>query len=347
MSLGIVIVCTNAYFILGIRFIKKFIHFYTGKKKIKFYLFTDTDPLLYAPNINNITYIHTVHTNWQDGTNSKFKNILLLENEDCDYFFYFDADTNISRNFTEEWFIGNLVGGEHYNNCFMTNGLPSKKPYDRNPLSKAYIPNDTKFPQTYYYGAFFGGKKEYIMDFCKILCINQIEDKKISYEPVWNDESYINNFFHYSPPTFTVPAIKFMFDISDKGGLTGFTGLCSPIYNTQLNIEKYKNAILNNNLQLFDFRNNEVVFYKLGKIIMYGPWITQENNVNSIQNLIGGEKVFLMVDGTIVDGIHTKMVSESGVAKYYTGTIDEFKPENWDKYTDVGDKYRIKFVEHK
>ena len=80
---------------------------------------------------------------------------------------------------------------------------------------------------------------------------------------------------------------------------------------------------------------------------MYGPWITQENNVNSIQNLIGGEKVFLMVDGTVVDGIHTKMVSESGVAKYYTGTIDEFKPENWDKYTDVGDKYRIKFVEHK
>ena len=124
-------------------------------------------------------------------------------------------------------------------------------------------------------------------------------------------------------------------------------GLCSPIYNTQLNIEKYKNAILNNNLQLFDFRNNEVVFYKLGKIIMYGPWITQENNVNSIQNLIGGEKVFLMVDGTVVDGIHTKMVSESGVAKYYTGTIVEFKPENWDKYTDVGDKYRIKFVEHK
>jgi hypothetical protein len=332
MSLGVVIVCTNAYFILGIRFIKKFIHFYIGKKEIKFYLFTDTDPSLYAPTINNIKYIHTVHKHWQDGTNSKFKNILSLENEDCDYFFYFDADTNISRNFTEEWFIGDLVGGEHYNNSYMTNGIPSEKPYDRNPLSKAYIPNDTKLPQTYYYGAFFGGKKEYIMDFCKILCINQTEDKKISYEPVWNDESYINNYFHYNPPTFTVPARQFMFDISDKGGI-------GELRNTQLNIEKYKNTILNNNLQLFDFRNNEIVFYKLVKNgIMYGPWIAKENNVNSIQYLIGGEKVYLMVDG-----IHTKMVSQAGVAKYYTGTISDFKPENWHEYTYVGDNYRIKF----
>lgn len=92
--------------------------------------------------------------------------------------------------------------------------------------------------------------------------------------------------------------------------------------------------------QVHHIKYSTMVLDIIPHIIMYGPWIAQENNVNSIQYLIGGEKVYLMVDG-----IHTKMVSEAGVAKYYTGTIDEFKPESWDEYTYVGDNYRIKFIE--
>ena len=253
-TIGIAIVCTNAYFILGIRFVKKFMKHYTGEYAIQFYLFTDTDPRPYATNLTNIKYIHTRHTHWQDGTNSKFSNILQLQNEDCDYMYYFDADTNVTHDFTEEWFLGDLVGGEHYNNSYKKpDGTPEGKPYDRNPNSRAYVPNNTTLPQMYYYGAFFGGKKDRVLEFCQTNYDNQLADRVIGYEPCWNDESYINRYFHFTPPTFVVPASKFAFGISDKGGL-------GETRQTTLDIEEYKKQVLKQPDSIFDFHNQRVRF---------------------------------------------------------------------------------------
>lgn len=245
MRIGIVVICTNAYFILGLRFIKKFMKHYKGENKIVFYLFTDTDPIPYAPNLN-IRYFHTVHKHWQDGTNSKFKNMLELKDEPCDSFYYFDADTNIDKDFTE-WFLGDLVGGEHYNNSW-----EQEKPYDRNPLSRSYVPKDTPLLQMYFYGAFFGGKKEQVLAFCQTNYDNQEADKLIGYEPCWNDESYINHYFHYHPPT-VVPTDQFAFCISDKGGI-------GETRNTSLVIEHYKNVLLENPTIVFDISNQTLVF---------------------------------------------------------------------------------------
>ena len=227
---------------------------YKGTCTIYFYLFTDTDPRPYAPNIPNIHYFHTKHAHWQDGTNSKFSNILKLQNEECDYIYYFDADTNVSRDFTETWFLGDLVGGEHYNNSDRNkDGTPAVKPYDRNPASRAYVPTDTNLSQMYYYGAFFGGKKAQMIAFCTTNYENQIADRKIGYEPCWNDESYINRYFHFSPPTFVVPAAKFAFDISDKGGI-------GETRKTSLDIEGYKQQVLQQPYSVFDFQNQRIVF---------------------------------------------------------------------------------------
>ena len=254
MRIGIIVICTNAYFILGLRFVKKFMKHYTGSHDIDFYIFTDIDPRPYAPNITNIHYFHTIHTNWVDGTNSKFRNILELEKEQCDYLYYFDADTNIVRNFTEDWFLGDLVGGEHYNNCYKKpDGSIEEKPYDRYPLSRAYIPLNTDLPQLYYYGAFFGGKKERVLEFCKTNYDNQLADKAINHEPVWNDESYINRYFHFNPPTFVVRTNKFEFCISDKGGI-------GETRRTSLDIEAFKKHVLGKTEANFDFRNGELQF---------------------------------------------------------------------------------------
>jgi hypothetical protein len=43
-KIGIVILATNAYFVLGVRFIKKFMHHYKGNSDVKFYFFSDEDP---------------------------------------------------------------------------------------------------------------------------------------------------------------------------------------------------------------------------------------------------------------------------------------------------------------
>jgi hypothetical protein len=254
MRIGIVVVCTNSYFILGIRFVKKFMYHYKGTSDINFYLFTDTDPSPYVPNKPNVHYIHTTHKHWQDGTNSKFTNILELRNEPCDYLYYFDADTDVSKPFTEEWFLGDLVGGEHYNNRDKkADGTPEDKPYDRNPQSRAYIPRNTTLPQTYYYGAFFGGKKDCLMTFCQTLVEDQRIDKLIPYEPSVNDESYINRYFHYTPPTYTVPSSSFAFVISDKGGI-------GETRHTSLDIKTYKDRVLTNPTAIFNIYNGDLRF---------------------------------------------------------------------------------------
>jgi hypothetical protein len=236
-NIGIVILATNAYFVLGVRFIKKFMHHYKGDSKITFYFFSDTNPSDYLTASINIKYFHTIHNSWVDGTNDKFKSIISLEAEAIDYIYYFDADTNVSKDFTEEWFIGDLVGGEHFGNrSWLANGSG----FDRNPKSKAYVNPDSELPKSYYYGAFFGGKKDIVIDFCKTLRDWQLEDKKIPYEPPVNDESYINAYFHYNPPVM-ISGENFPFLVSDKGGI-------GETRNTNLNIDVYKKILLDGNI---------------------------------------------------------------------------------------------------
>lgn len=251
MNIGIVVIATNAYFILGLKFIKRFLHFYKGSNNIIFFFFSDTDPTDYVPSTMNIKYINEVHNNWVEGTNSKFKNIISLENEDIDYIYYFDADTNVYKHFTDEWFIGDIVGGEHFGN---RTWMKDNKPYDRNPKSKAYIPEDTTLPQMYYYGAFFGGTKYNVINLSKLMFSWQQEDKKIPHEPIFNDESYLNAYFHYNPPH-TITNENFNFLVSDKGGI-------GETRNTKLDIESIKSQFLElKNTLNINIYNNKVITY--------------------------------------------------------------------------------------
>jgi len=250
-KIGIVIIATNSYFLLGLRFMKQFMHYYDSDIGCKFYFFSDKNILNYIPDKFHqfVKYIETKHDNWQDATNSKFQNFLNIENDfkkdNITDIFYFDADTTIKKKFDHKWFmIGDLVGGQHYNDHL------EKKGYDRNPKSAAYIPEKTNLPQTYYYGAFFGGKVNNVIDFCKKLIENQKKDKKINYEPIWNDESYINNYFHYNKPA-TVLNSDFSkyFGISDKNGVEG-------------NIRNAENNWNDDYLQSLQ-KDKDCVFYKL------------------------------------------------------------------------------------
>jgi hypothetical protein len=246
-KVGIVILATNAYFVLGVNFMRKFLHHYKGDAKITFYFFSDENPSAYISEDINVEYHPAQHNNWVDATNDKFRNIIDLADCDSDYLYYFDADTNVSRDFTEEWFIGDLVGGEHYGNKgWLANGAG----FDKNPKSKAYVPKDTILPCTYHYGAFFGGKKERVIEFCKTLREWQLEDKKIPYEPGVNDESYINAYFHYNPPM-TVACADFAFDISHKGGI-------GETRNTKLNISHLKEEMLKHKDVVYNINGGKV-----------------------------------------------------------------------------------------
>jgi len=73
--------------------------------------------------------------------------------------------------------------------------------------------------------------------------------------------------------------------------------------------------------------------------VMYGTYIGKDVPVMSTQTLTTGEAVYL-----IQTEVHTKMVTESGVAKYYVGKIRDFRPGNWNSYGDVGDNYKVRLV---
>lgn len=219
MKIGITIIATNSYIVLAIRFIKRFMYFYKGNAQITFYVFTDEDIKKYIPENINIIFIETHHKNWVDGTDSKFLNITSIENYllNEDFVLYVDADTNINQDFTEDWFLGDSVAGQHYGDAghMKTEG----RPFDRNPRSMAYIPFDTTLPQIYTYGAFWGGTPHWIVNFCKKMIEWQIADRSWGYEPAVNDESYSNKYFHFNPPTKVVMCPDFKFAISDKGGI--------------------------------------------------------------------------------------------------------------------------------
>ena len=246
MKIGIILICTNSYLLLGLRFIKAFMKYYNGPSKIHFYVFSDKDPKPYMPNITNYTYIHADHSDWAAGTNSKFSSIVSLKDSDCDHLYYFDSDTNIDKPFGD-WFVGDLVAGEHFNN------VDAKKPFDRNPKSKAYVPENTPLPQMYYYGAFYGGTRENMIRVSNIFLQNQLEDRKIPYEPAWNDESYINQYFHYNPPSKVIATKDFAFLVSDKGGIKNTR-------NTGTNISDALSAIQKRPTELFGLKDGVVVF---------------------------------------------------------------------------------------
>jgi len=247
-KIGIVILATNSYIVLGIRFIKKFMHHYKGDAHIKFYFFSDEDPKPFLSDDIDVEFHETFHHNWMDATNDKFRSIIGLADCDSDYLYYFDADTSVSRDFNEKWFLGDLVGGEHYGNkSWLANGAG----FDRNPISKAYVPLNSPLPYTYHYGAFFGGKKDRVVDFCKTLREWQLEDKKIPYEPGVNDESYINTYFHFNPPT-TVPCDKFVFDISHKGGI-------GETRDTKLDVTHLKKEMLLYKDHVYEIANNKLI----------------------------------------------------------------------------------------
>lgn len=253
-KIGIVILGTNSYFVLLVRFVKRFVHFYKGDAQIKFYLFTDINPVDYLPEGIDYEFIYTTNDNWVDGTNLKFTSILSLEGKtDCTHIYYWDADTNVNNFFTEEWFLGDSVAGQHYADQ-IEGWMKEVKGFERNPRSKAYVPIDTPLFQVYTYGAFWGGKTEWTMNFCRAMREWQLADRQWGYEPGTNDESFSNKYFHYNPPSKLVLCKDFAFAISDKGGIGDPRHMDLNVKEIKKELKKFKDVNINiqNNIVTHD-----------------------------------------------------------------------------------------------
>lgn len=216
--IGVILFATNNYSPLGLRFIHKYLRYSKNADETIFYFFSDIDPSAYLKQHESTKVIwkKTHNNDWLEAVNNRFFEVLNLETDsDIEYIYHLDADTNINKIF-EFPKIDGIIAGEHFaNNSWMK----SNKNYDRNPASAAYIPLDTILEQMYYLGAFWGGSPNKVKEMCRILISWQLQDKMINYEPGVNDESYLNKYFHYNKPDYTILSKDFPLDISCKGGI--------------------------------------------------------------------------------------------------------------------------------
>lgn len=216
MKIGILIIGTNGYFVLACRFINRFHNLYNGNYKIEFHFFCDKNPHGYLPEDVDYKYYYSSHESWQEAVNSKFSSINRIIIEDNpDYLYFFDADTNIAGPFGD-WFVGEHTVGKHFG---YNESTPDEMAFDRNELSSCYIPFGTN-NVNYYYGAFWGGKTDLVKNYSKEIIKLQEKNKAINHEPVWNDESYTNYYFNLiSRPTKIIETKDFQFVTSCKGGM--------------------------------------------------------------------------------------------------------------------------------
>jgi hypothetical protein len=109
----------------------------------------------------------------------------------------------------------------------------------------------------------------------------------------------------------------------------------------RLSIQGYKDQLMQHPTLIFNIESGVVVFYKMieDSGIMWGPWLTTEKPVEAVFVLPDGKKIY-----ALEDDIYTKLVSELGEAKYYTGPLTAFRAENWSLYSDAGQNYKIKKI---
>ena len=72
------------------------------------------------------------------------------------------------------------------------------------------------------------------------------------------------------------------------------------------------------------------------EFMMTGNWMGYDLPIDVVKNLPSGERVYIAQDQEYV-----KMVSESGPARYFVGSISQFDPNKWNSYADVGRNYVI------
>jgi len=89
----------------------------------------------------------------------------------------------------------------------------------------------------------------------------------------------------------------------------------------------------------FKLPTNPIAPKSEDKYFMFGPWIASNNEFKQVSRIenVGNNTIYM-----IQDGIHTKMVDNNGVAKYYDGNMSEFNGNKWNTYNDAQKNYILR-----
>lgn len=213
LHIGLCVMATGRY----IGFVRQLLDsaekYFCPQYKRTYFIFTDAkesscseirsslDSLLQAPYVENIVITYQKRLGWPYDTLMRF--VVYHEHKDLfsetDYMFATDADM-LFVGFEGDEILGDRVATQHP-------GFEGKKPlwgdvtpYDRNPLSTAYIPYDEG--EYYFAGGFYGGLTEEFIKMSSRITHNVFSDlEQLDYVAVWHDESHLNRYFITYKPT--------------------------------------------------------------------------------------------------------------------------------------------------
>lgn len=257
----VVLVATNYYFPLGLRFINRWSHLYTGNMEVEFHFYSEKDPLEYIDSsLSNVVFHHMETKDWSDADVSRIYEIVKMKNHNTDHIYIFDADTNIDFKFDDFLFKDGIVAYQHLH-CDL---------FDTNKDAQSYFEVNDK--DIWYQTCLIGGSKKDMIDMCNATVPWIATDKDNGYIPQWIAERYFNRYLHDNSPSYYIKRGQSTpFYMSDKGDKSKeVMGIDKPPFFDMS--EEWYNGLLEN------IKNNKSSLWN----ISFNTFIIQDPNAHNL-----------------------------------------------------------------
>ena len=193
-KIGVLVIALGRYDSFWPELYKSCEKYFLPEWEKQYFVFTDNQNLKYK-NKDNVTTFFQKKMGWPWDSMMRFEIFYRRKPmlEKCDYLFFLNINLIVKKEIGEEilptekndWLLVCTHSG-YYNKPVNT------FPYDRNPLSTAYIPYNVG--KHYAPGGFNGGRSAEFLEFCSVCAKNVRIDMKNNVIALWHDESHLNKY---------------------------------------------------------------------------------------------------------------------------------------------------------
>ncbi len=225
-KVGLLIAATGRYIEFLPPFVESGQKYFLANHEVAYFIFTDTffhpakEKLKTYP---NVTLLSQNHYPWPLSCMLRYQNY--LENrryyENYDYLFSCDADLLFASTIDERILgksvavihsafvhprvenLNNATYDEYHFNSEDWSLQKDSYPYEKNPISAAYIDKG----EYYFHTCFFGGTTQNFFTIIETSYEGMKADLKRNFLAIWHDESHLNRYFHDNPPALLLPPL--------------------------------------------------------------------------------------------------------------------------------------------
>lgn len=193
MKIGIICLANGPYSVFIDSMVNSVREKFLSSHERNFFIITDSKSFDNYDSKDCKTYIQE-RKGWPDDCLLRSDYVLSISDDlkEMDVLFFFGANLRVNVEIGDEILPDDsgFVAVEH--SCF-TNRNTAGFTYDRNPLSKAYVPIGEG--EIYYQAIVWGGNTDKFLQMSKTMAENILEDKTNNVEALWLDESHLNRYF--------------------------------------------------------------------------------------------------------------------------------------------------------